>query len=68
MLESCRDDLLQKVSKRVELVSGDGDVKGVDLFQAVALVNGAPGHIEHVAGLEDCVKSWLAYLFLSEVP
>ena len=67
MLESCRDDLLQKVSKRVELVSGDGDVKGVDLFQAVALMYGSPGHIEHVTGLEDGVKSWRAYLFLSEV-
>ena len=42
-------------------------MKGVDLFQAVALMYGSPGHIEHVTGLEDGVKSWRAYLFLSEV-
>ena len=38
-LQSHRNNFLQQVTEGVELVSGNGDVKGVDVFQTVALMD-----------------------------
>ena len=58
---------LEKISPRVELVAGDGDVQTVLLWQAVSLVDRAPGKIKHVSRMKHRLENGFTNLILAEV-